>query len=48
MIAMLLCSVILLLVMGWVLRINSIDRKIFERELVEDLADDSGSDMSTF
>ncbi len=37
---MLLCLLLTLLVIAWVLYINSNDRRRFEKELVEDLADD--------
>ncbi|MFC5461474.1 hypothetical protein [Massilia niabensis] len=37
----LICSILALLLLGWVLYINSNDRKTFEKELEEDLADDS-------
>ena len=42
MITMMMCSILTLLALGWVLCINSNDRKIFERELEEDLKDASG------
>lgn len=43
MIAMLVCSTLMLSALGWVLYVNSVDRKIFEKELAEDLQDDSDS-----
>ena len=37
----LLFSLLALLAVGWVLRVNSADRKRFEKELEQDLADDA-------
>ena len=42
MITMMMCSILTLLALGWVLCINSNDRKMFERELEEDLNDAPG------
>lgn len=41
MITMIMCSILTLLVLGWVLCTNSNDRKMFERELDEDLKEAS-------
>lgn len=35
-----LCSILALLLVGWVLYTNANDRKTFEKQLEEDLADD--------
>lgn len=40
MITALMCSILMLAVIGWVLYVNSVDRRSFEKELVEELADD--------
>lgn len=40
MMIILMCSLIALLLLGWVLLTNAKDRKTFEKELEEDLADD--------
>ena len=37
----LMCSILLLAVIAWVLSVNSLDRRSFEKELVEELADDA-------
>ncbi|MFC0252201.1 hypothetical protein [Massilia consociata] len=39
MLTMLMCSILLLLVVGWVLYVNANDRKTFEKELREYLED---------
>lgn len=40
MLSVMMCSILVLAAIGWVLRTNANDRKIFEKELEEDLADD--------
>lgn len=36
MLAMLMCSILTLLALGWMLRVNAKDRRILEKELEED------------
>lgn len=38
--ALIMCSVVILLGLGWMLRVNANDLKTFERELDEDLKGD--------
>lgn len=40
MLAMLMCSLLTLLALGWVLRTNAKDRKLLEKELEEERVDD--------
>lgn len=44
MLTMLLCSILALVALGWVLGTNARDRKVFEKELEADLADDDSPD----
>ena len=40
MITIVMCSILACLLVGWVLHTNANDRKTFEKQLEEDLADD--------
>lgn len=40
MLTFVLCAMLMLGVLGWMLRINSLDRKRFEKELEEEFADE--------
>lgn len=41
MIAVIICSILAVLIAGWVLYTNSNDRKTFEKELQEELTNDT-------